>query len=432
MRRTTTSTRVGIRHIAAVAGVLAAVTIGQAAGAAGPSPQAADGDPLKLGLLLTSEGPFANNSGTAQAGAEYAVEKINADGGVNGQPIELVTADSHGAPDQLATIMPRLATEDDVLAIVGPVESSSCDVACPLALQFELPLVSPGAARPGVLEPGRPYSFSLAQPDGPNATPALTNIVETHDIQTAAIIYDEANATTVAQADLFRGVFEATGVEIVDEVTYTSGDSSFAAQVTQIASSEPDAIALAAGSADGGRIAVEVDAQGLETQLLGTGSLQSDIHGYIEAAGDAANGTLTAAQYNPRATDPVAAELLADAQEYLGVDEVPLNFAYAHDAVYIIAGIIGDNGLTGSSDTLAADRVAIQEGLNALDDFVGMADGTTFGDDGFSLRPVLVAEIVDGEVEITEVGGDDSADGTAGAEDTAADDSTVAAPATTG
>jgi len=401
--------------IAAVVGLGAA-----SAGAAGASsPPSADGEPIKLGVLLTSEGPFANNSDTARRGAEYAVEKINDAGGIDGRPIELVTADSHGQPDQLATIMPRLATEDDVLAVIGPVESSSCDVACPLALQFELPLVSPGAARPGVLEPGRPYSFSLAQPDAPNATPALEHIVETQGITTAAIIYDEANATTVAQRDLFRGVFEATGVEIVDEVTYTTGDSSFAAQVTQIAASAPDAVALAAGSADAGRVAVEIDAQGVETQLLGTGSLQSDIHGYIEAAGDAANGTLTAAQYSPHSDDPVVSDLLTAAQEYLGVDEVPLNFAYAHDAVNMIAGIIADQGLTGSSDTLAADRVAIQEGLNALDGFVGMADRTTFGDDGFSIRPILVAEVVDGEVVITPV--EDSSTG-----------SEPAAPATTG
>lgn len=411
--RRDTRRRLPWRAVAAT-GTLLAVVAGPAAVVSGTAP-AAEGEPLRLGLLLSSEGPYANNSDTARRGAEYAVEKINEGGGIDGRPIELVTADSQGQPEQLATIIPRLATEDDVLAVVGPVESASCDVACPLALEFELPLVSPGASRPGVLEPGRPYSFSVAQPDAANSTPALEYIIGTHDIETAAIIYDEANATTSAQADLFRAVFEATGVELVDEVTYTSGDASFAAQITQLTSSEPDALALAAGPADAGRIAVEVEAQDLDTQLIGTGSLQSDIHGFIEAAGDAADGTLSAAQYDPNNPDPVASELLAAAEEYLGVDEVPLNFAYAHDAVYIIAGIIADGGLTGSADTLAADRVAIQEGLNALEGFVGMAGPTTFGDDGFSLRPVLVAEVVDGVVVITpaEEGGAPAATGPA-------------------
>lgn len=391
------------RRIAGAAGllVLAATSAGSAARA--DSARSADGAPIRIGLLLSSEGPFANNSETAQRGAEYAVETINEAGGVNGQPIELVAADSIGQPEQLATIIPRMATEDNVLAIVGPVESASCDVSCPLALQFELPMVSPGAARPGVLEPGRPYAFSLAQPDAANSTPALEFILADREVAAAAIIYDEANATTSAQADLFRAAFAASGVELVDEVTYTTGDASFAAQITQLASSEPDVIALAAGPADAGRIAVEVDAQGVETQLLGTGSLQSDINGFLEAAGDAAEGTLSAAQYDPNSPDPVASELLAAGEAHLDADEVPLNFAYGHDAVNIIASIIEERELTGESSTLADDRIAIQEGLNELEEFVGMADRTVFGEDGFSLRPVLIAEIVDGAVVITEV-----------------------------
>ena len=391
---------------------LALVVTAGATPASASDVETASGSPIRIGLLVSSEGPFANNSETAQRGAEYAVDKLNEAGGVNGHPLELVVADSRGQPDQLATIIPRLVTEDNVIAIVGPVESSSCDVACPLALQYELAMVSPGAARPGVLEVGRPYTFSLAQPDAANSAPALEAIIAEREIATAAIIVDEANATTAAQAELFRATFEAAGVEVVDEVTYTTGDSSFAAQITQIGSSEPDAIALAAGPADAGRIAVEVDAQGLDTQLMGTGSLQSDINGFLEAAGDAAEGTLSAAQYDPNSPDPVASELLTAGAEVLGVDEVPLNFAYGHDAVNIIASIIEAAELSGDSATLASDRIAIQEGLNGLGDFVGMADRTEFGDDGFSVRPVLIAEIVDGEVVISEVaadGGEDAA-----------------------
>jgi branched-chain amino acid transport system substrate-binding protein len=394
------------RRAVGLASALAAMGLVTGGVVSASSPAPPSGDPIKLGLVLASEGPFANNSATAQQGAEYAVQLLNDAGGVNGHPVELVEADSHGEPDQLATIVPRMATEDDVIAIIGAVDSSSCDVACPLALQFGLPYVSPGAARPGVLEPGRPYAFSLAQPDAANATPALEDVVRSQGITSAAIIYDEANATTVAQADLFRNVFAETGVEVVDEVTYTTGDASFAAQVTELAGSGPDAIGLAAGPADAGRIAVEVQAQGLDTQLLGTGSLQSDIHGYIEAAGDAANGTITAAQYDPDSPDPTASALLADARDHLGVDEVPLNFAYAFDAVNIFASVISDQGLTGSADTLDADREAIQEALNDDFEFVGMADRTAFGADGFSVRPVLIAEVVDGEVDITPVEGD--------------------------
>ena len=116
---------------------------------------------IKIGLIQTSEGPFANNSGTAAQGAQYAVDLINAAGGVNGRTLELVTADSHGQPEQLATIIPRFVSEENVIAMIGGVESASCDVGCPLAAQFETIYVSPGAprrarARPSVLVQPRP------------------------------------------------------------------------------------------------------------------------------------------------------------------------------------------------------------------------------------------------------------------------------------
>ena len=120
----------------------------------------------------------------------------------------------------------------------------------------------------------------------------------------------------------------------------------------------------------------------------------------------AADGTLSAAQYNPNDPDLVVAELQAAGREHLGVDEVPLNFAYAYDAMNILATIMTDGGLAGSGDSLEADRVAIQEALNDLEGFVGMAGRTTFGDDGFSVRPIIIAEVVDGDVVMTEVGGD--------------------------
>lgn len=118
----TAARRRRVWRLAAASGAIVAVVAGQTASAGGTATRVAEteGAPLRIGLLLSSEGPFANNSDTARRGAEYAVEKINDDGGVDGRPIELVTADSHGQPDQLATIIPRLATEDDVLAVVGP------------------------------------------------------------------------------------------------------------------------------------------------------------------------------------------------------------------------------------------------------------------------------------------------------------------------
>ena len=238
MRRASTGRRAAIAVVVPLL-FIAACGGSDDSGDGGGSGDQSDAGPYKLGLVYSSEGPFANNSATARAGANYAVELINADGGVNGRDLELVEVDARNDPQSLVTAIPKLVSEDGVFAIIAPADSAGCEIACAASAQLEVPAISPGAGRPGVLEPSRPWSFTLAQPDAANSIPVLSAVVEQEGIKTAAIIYDEANATTKAQNDLFIEVFADTDVEVVSTTTYTSGDPSFTSQVTSMAPRTP-------------------------------------------------------------------------------------------------------------------------------------------------------------------------------------------------
>ncbi|TDD81343.1 ABC transporter substrate-binding protein [Actinomadura darangshiensis] len=358
----------------------------------------------RIGLVTSSAGPFASNAKTMEAGAAYAVKLLNEAGGIGGTEVELVKVDSQNNPATTATLIPQLATKQKVLAIVGPVDSAGCEVACTAANKLKVPIVSPGAARPGVLENARPYGFTIAQPDADNSTPVLTKIVQEKGLKRAAIIGDEANATTKAQADLFRSVFGSTGVQVVKTATFKSGDSSFASQVTSVASAKPDVLALAAGPDDAGRIAREVRSQGQTFTLLGTGSLQSGGAAYVAAGGKATEGTLAAAQYDPHSAAPAAKALLDKAQAASGQAEIPLNFAYAFDAVHMIAKAIEEKGVKSDSDGVVKGRVAVQEALNGMRNHQGMADATTFKD-GIAQRPQLRAVVQNGKFVIDKSAG---------------------------
>ncbi|TDV56427.1 ABC transporter substrate-binding protein [Actinophytocola oryzae] len=357
------------------------------------------GGTFKLGLVTSSSGPFASNAKVMQDGAEYAVKVFNKAAGANGNKVELVTVDGQNNPTTLATLIPQLVTKDQVYAIVGPVDSAGCDIACAASNKLKVPLVSPGAGRPGVLANARPYAFTLAQPDADNSTPVLTKIVKDEKVKTAAIITDDANSTTKAQADLFSKVFSSTGVRVVKTVTFKTGDSSFASQITSVAGDHPDMLALAAGPDDAGRIAKEVKSQNLDVLLAGTGSLQSGGAAYVAAGGEATEGTVAAAQYDPHSTNATADKLLKAAQKDSGLSDIPLNYAYAYDAVNMIMQVIKDKGISAGGN-ITQDRVTIQEGLNDLKDFTGMADKTTFSSDGTAVRPELRAVVKGGKFVI--------------------------------
>ncbi len=377
---------------------------GGGGGGNGDGGDQSDAGPYKLGLVYSSEGPFATNSATARNGANYAADLLNADGGVNGRDIELVEVDARNDPQTLVTTIPELVSEEEVFAILGPVDSAGCEIACAVSADLEVPIVSAGAGRPGVLEPSRPWSFAMTAPDASNSIPVLSAVMEQEGFETAAIIVDDATATTKAQGDLYNEVFDSSDVEVVSTTTFASGDQSFTSQVTSMAAENPDVIALAAGPADSARIAVEIRAQGLEATLIGTGSLQAGGTDYINGAGEAAEGTITAAQFNPDNTDEPAATLLDQAEKDNDLEVVSLNFAYAFDLVNMIAEFLDESDATASSDTLADDRQGLLDYLEGVDPYEGMSGDVRFAEDGTGDRPELYAVVENGEFVISEVG----------------------------
>lgn len=385
--------KAGIVWRAAIGGTVAALSLAACGGSSDPGGGDASGD-ITIGVVTSSAGPFAANFKTMEAGIAYAARVVNDGGGVDGRKIKLVTVDTQNNPTNAATAIPQLVTRDKVVAIVGPVDSAGCEVACAAANKLKVPIVSPGAGRPGVLKNSRPYGFTLAQSDLDNSTPVLLKVLQEKGITSAAIISDEANATTKAQLELFTKVFDSAGTSVVKTATFKSGDSSFASQITSLTSAKPEVLALAAGPEDAGRIAKEARSQGFTGVLMGTGALQSGGAAYVAAAGDAAEGTISAAQYDAHSEDPATKALQDRAAAELKVQDVPLNFAYAYDAVNMVVKVLKEKGGSGS---LQDQRVAVQEGLNAITDYQGMADTTSFKDDGTGIRPQLRTVVKDGQ-----------------------------------
>lgn len=58
---------------------------------------AAFADPVKIGVIETLSGPQAASGQTYRAAARYAVERMNAEGGWNGQPVQLLEYDNQAA-----------------------------------------------------------------------------------------------------------------------------------------------------------------------------------------------------------------------------------------------------------------------------------------------------------------------------------------------
>src|SRR5687768_1678295 len=77
-----------------------------------------EGDTIKVGLIASlsgSEKPWGDES---KKGAELAIAQVNAEGGINGKQIELISEDTGGQPASGKTATERLIGKN-VLAVLG-------------------------------------------------------------------------------------------------------------------------------------------------------------------------------------------------------------------------------------------------------------------------------------------------------------------------
>jgi branched-chain amino acid transport system substrate-binding protein len=113
---------------------------------------------IVLGYLPSGAGPFATFSKTNEIGAEIAIDEINGSGGIAGHKLRMVAFDTAGKPEQAVIGLRKLADDDKVLAIIGPLSSSECRVAFPAGDRAGIVTMSMASSAPKLAEPFQ-YAF---------------------------------------------------------------------------------------------------------------------------------------------------------------------------------------------------------------------------------------------------------------------------------
>src|SRR3982074_137301 len=101
--------------------------------------QASPADPIRIGWMASLTGPLATAAIGINAGVKFAVDEINASGGINGRKLELLTRDTAGDPNKAATFAQQLVHADKVDIIIGPVNSGEALATVPLVARAGTP-----------------------------------------------------------------------------------------------------------------------------------------------------------------------------------------------------------------------------------------------------------------------------------------------------
>jgi branched-chain amino acid transport system substrate-binding protein len=211
----------------------------------------ASGEPIQIGIVTWREGPAKGFGDFHVEGLRYAVDEINAAGGVlGGRQLEVVEYDEGYSADVTAAST-RRAVSDGVAAIVGGSDATTCVAIKDVAAESQLPLIITGCGTDKITTEGYRGAVHLRSPilatQSPvNALSIPANwIIEqgwTH-IQGVGLDSDFVRLTDAE----FRRVFTTEGG---GEVTYEGmvyfpyGTAEARVEVTKGIASDPDLLYL--------------------------------------------------------------------------------------------------------------------------------------------------------------------------------------------
>ncbi len=342
-------------------------------------------EPIKIGVAFGLTGMWSDWAKRNIIALNMAVEEINAAGGVNGMPLKPVIYDTASKPTEATRVVRKLATDDKVIAILGPFSSSECEVAFPVGNRIGIVMIAQASSKPGVAAANRPYAFRNVVDELKKAIPTLKKWKVRYNIKTVVIVHDTKDAVSRALGTMvLPGVSKKLGLKIVNAgkfVTYTTGDFDMSPQVTRLKSFDFDGIVFGGVYADGVTFIKEARRQGLNQPMVAGNPLMHSL--FPMRAGKAGEGTYTSTEFYHWMDKPsvkkFTEEFVKRAKEKGFDPPYPLQFDVSvYDSTRMLARVMKERGITNKPEDLAKDRKLIMKGLIDLKDFPGVATSLAF------------------------------------------------------
>ncbi len=349
---------------------------------------APEGEPIKIGYVSALSGDTANWGQAGLNGMLMTAEKINAEGGVLGRPIEIIGVDGRGDPVDSVNAYRNLVDEHGVSAVVGT-NFSSCNIPmAPVATELQVPVIATAASNELVTvdEAGNlhPYSFRLCFIDSFQGE-ILGRYALDQGYTNAAIITNINDAYSTGISEFIISTFEAGGGTIVANESAQSGDQDYRAQLTNIAAADPDVLFIPWIYQDVALIAKQARELGIDAYMLGADGWDS-----LELA-DMAGGALENSAFVSRIgfNTPEAA---AYGEEY----QAKYNITLEAECLF------GNDGLMWIVDAIeragSDDPVAIRDALEATTTFTGLLGEMTMDPATHNpARDIAVFKYTDGQ-----------------------------------
>ena len=361
---------------------------------------AASGDTIKVGLLGPYTGDLAVYGLAVKNGATLYFDKVNAEGGINGKKIELISYDNKGDDAEAINAFNR-EVDEGITAFIGDVITSNTIAVAGEANAVNMPMITASATAEAVTvnpDDGSVYTnvFRTCFIDPFQGEKMAQYANEKLGYTRAAVIVQTGNDYAAGLNEAFKAKCEELGMTIVAEEGYAKGDKDFNAQLTNITAADPEFIFCPNYYEDDGMIVKQARALGLTVPFLG-GDGWDGVVKYASA--EELEGTFYCSAYAPGSTDAVKAFEEAYTAAY-GTDTLNMFAANAYDAAMVMCAALAKAEETGEAPASDAYKQAVIDAIKTEGaSVVGITSeaGYTFDANNNPIKDAVIMTITNGE-----------------------------------
>jgi len=320
----------------------------------------AQAESVKIGINVPLTGFAAADGKSALNGAELAVEQANSEGGINGQPIELIIYDDQASPKESVPIAQKLIEKDEVVAAISGSYSGATRAAAGVFQESGVPYIAAYAVHPDITRAGN-YVFRtsfVGEVQGRAGARLIGGTLAKKKVSLITLKNDFGKSLAAG----FKSAAKANGIDVVSEYEYGMKDRQFGPIVSKIKSDKPEAIYASGYFFTAGPLVRQLRAAGITVPVIGQEGYDSQK--FIEIAGAASEGIIITTSLDRDSSSDETKKFIREFEKKSG-NKADMVGASAHTAIKVIVAAmrkVGTKNKSALRDAIASTSLTASTG----------------------------------------------------------------------
>ena len=354
-------------------------------GGCGKSGEVAKPETIKIGGMAPLTGALAIYGVTTTNGAELAVKEINENGGVLGKKIEYVMLDTKGDSTEAVMAYNKLVDEK-VAGIIGEVTSKPTLAVAEVAVQDNMPLITPTGTQVDITEAG-PNVFRVCFTNPYQGKVLAITSKERLGADTVAVMLNNSSDYSDGITKAFIEESEKLGMKVMGVEGYSDGDKDFRPQLTKLAAMNPDVVLIPEYYEQAALIATQAREVGVKSIFVGSDGWDGIAKTLDKSSYSAIENSYFTNHFSMEDQSEKIQNFLKDYRETYKEDPSAFS-ALGYDAIYMMKSAIEKAGTT--------DKQKVIDALKGIE-YDGITGYLTFDDHNNPVKAVTVLKIENGK-----------------------------------